>query len=104
MTSLCSKILSEKEDKFWFAGMIVIAANAGGAWSPLGDVTTTMLWIGGQVSALNIMKQLILPSMAVCLIPAVNSCGSLSGVKNSGRGKKRQALIKRKGMEKLFFL
>ena len=71
MTSLCSKILSEKEDKFWFAGMIIIAVNAGGAWSPLGDVTTTMLWIGGQVSALNIMKQLILPSMAACLIPAL---------------------------------
>ncbi|MEO8862501.1 MAG: sodium:proton antiporter NhaD [Ginsengibacter sp.] len=70
MTSLSSKILTEKEDKFWFAGMIVIAANAGGAWSPLGDVTTTMLWIGGQVSALSIMKQLILPSIAVCIIPA----------------------------------
>jgi Na+/H+ antiporter NhaD/arsenite permease-like protein len=69
MTSLCAKILDNKEDKLWFAGMIVIAANAGGAWSPLGDVTTTMLWIGGQVSALSIMKQLILPSTAVCLVP-----------------------------------
>ncbi len=48
MTSLCSKILTEKEGRPWFAGMIVIAANAGGAWSPLSDVTTTMLWIGGK--------------------------------------------------------
>lgn len=71
MTSLCSKILNEKEDRLWFAGIIVIAANAGGAWSPLGDVTTTMLWIGGQITALNIMKQLILPSIAVCIIPAL---------------------------------
>ena len=71
MTSLCSKILNEKEDRLWFAGMIVIAANAGGAWSPLGDVTTTMLWIGAQITALNIMKQLILPSIAVCIIPAL---------------------------------
>jgi len=71
MTSLCSKILNRKEDKLWFAGMIVIAANAGGAWSPLGDVTTTMLWIGGQITALNIMKQLILPSLAVCVLPAL---------------------------------
>lgn len=71
MTSLCAKILNEKEDRLWFAGMIVIAANAGGAWSPLGDVTTTMLWIGGQITALNIMKQLILPSIAVCIIPAL---------------------------------
>lgn len=70
MTSLCSKILSEKEDRLWFVGMIVIAANAGGAWSPLGDVTTTMLWIGGQITALNIIKQLILPSLFACIIPA----------------------------------
>ncbi len=69
MTSLCSKLLSDRQDKLWFAGMIIIAANAGGAWSPLGDVSTTMLWIGGQISALNIMKQLILPSIAVCAIP-----------------------------------
>ena len=71
MTSLCGKLLREKEDRLWFVGMIVIAANAGGAWSPLGDVTTTMLWIGGQITALNIMKQLILPSLAACIIPAV---------------------------------
>ncbi|MBC7651178.1 MAG: sodium:proton antiporter NhaD [Deinococcales bacterium] len=71
MTSLCSKILSEKEDRLWFAGMIVIAANAGGAWSPLGDVTTTMLWIGGQITALNIIKQLILPSFVACITPAL---------------------------------
>ncbi len=71
MTSLCSKILSEKEDRLWFAGMVIIAANAGGAWSPLGDVTTTMLWIGGQITAINIMKQLFLPSVVVCIIPAL---------------------------------
>jgi Na+/H+ antiporter NhaD/arsenite permease-like protein len=71
MISLCAKLLPEKEDRLWFAGMIVIAANAGGAWSPLGDVTTTMLWIGGQITALNIMKELILPSLAVCLVPAL---------------------------------
>lgn len=71
MTSLCAKLFSEKEDRLWFVGMIVIAANAGGAWSPLGDVTTTMLWIGGQITALNIMKELILPSLAACIIPAL---------------------------------
>lgn len=70
MTSLCAKILSQKEDRLWFAGIIVIAANAGGAWSPLGDVTTTILWIGGQITAINIMKQLIFPSIAACVIPA----------------------------------
>jgi len=70
MTSLCSKLLNKIEDKHWFAGMIIIAANAGGASSPLGDVTTTMLWIGGQITALNIVKQLIVPSIAACAIPA----------------------------------
>jgi Na+/H+ antiporter NhaD/arsenite permease-like protein len=69
MTSLTAKILSHKEDRLWFAGMIIIAANAGGAFSPLGDVTTTMLWIGGQISAINIILQLFIPSILVCLVP-----------------------------------
>ena len=70
MTSLYSKILSEKKERFWFAGMIVIAANAGGEWSSLGDVTT-MLWIGGQITAMSIVKQLILPILVACIISAL---------------------------------
>ncbi len=69
MASLCQKVFSDKEDRLWFAGMIVIAANAGGAWSPLGDVTTTMLWIGGQITAMNIILKTFLPSVAVCALP-----------------------------------
>lgn len=69
ITSLVAKLLEEKEDRLWFTGMVIIAANAGGAFSPLGDVTTTMLWIGGQVTAQNIMLQLFLPSLIVCLVP-----------------------------------
>lgn len=69
MVSLSGKLLAEKEDRLYFAGMIIIAANAGGAWSPLGDVTTTMLWIGKQITAMNIIRQLFLPSVAVCLLP-----------------------------------
>ncbi len=69
MTSMLTKLLANREARLWFAGMIVIAANAGGAWSPIGDVTTTMLWIGGQVTALNIIKTLILPSLVVCGLP-----------------------------------
>jgi len=69
MTSLAAKLLNNKEDRWWFTGMIVIAANAGGAWSPLGDVTTTMLWIGGQITALNIIIKTFLPSLAVATIP-----------------------------------
>lgn len=69
MTSLCSKIITDREHRLWFAGMIVIAANAGGVWSPLGDVTTTMLWIGGQITAINIIKMLFLPGLFVCIAP-----------------------------------
>ncbi len=69
MTSLCRKLLSRKEDRLWFAGIIVITANAGGAFSPLGDVTTTMLWIGGQISAMKVIAMLLVPSIFVALIP-----------------------------------
>ncbi|MBS1731287.1 MAG: sodium:proton antiporter NhaD [Bacteroidetes bacterium] len=71
MVSLCSKILKDKEDRLWFAGAIIIAANAGGCWSPLGDVTTTMLWIGGQVTAANIIMQLLLPSIGAFIFPVL---------------------------------
>ena len=69
MVSLVRKLMKEKEDRLMFAGAIIIAANAGGAWSPIGDVTTTMLWIGGQITALNIIVKLILPSIACLLVP-----------------------------------
>ncbi|MEI6851815.1 MAG: SLC13 family permease, partial [Bacteroidota bacterium] len=69
MVSLIRKLLAEKEDRWYFSGMIIIAANAGGAWSPMGDVTTTMLWIGGQISALNIIVKLFLPALICCLLP-----------------------------------
>ncbi|RYY66306.1 MAG: sodium:proton antiporter [Chitinophagaceae bacterium] len=69
MVSLARKLITEKEDRLYFAGAIVVAANAGGAWSPIGDVTTTMLWIGGQVTALNIIRSLFLPSLVCLLVP-----------------------------------
>lgn len=69
MTSMSAKLLENKNDRLWFTGMIIIAANAGGAFSPLGDVTTTMLWIGGQITAQNIIIRLFLPSIAVSIIP-----------------------------------
>ncbi|MBK7359876.1 MAG: sodium:proton antiporter NhaD [Saprospiraceae bacterium] len=69
MVSLIRKILSHQEDRFWFAGFIVIAANSGGAWSPIGDVTTTMLWIEHKVSTLQLIKFLIIPSILSIAIP-----------------------------------
>ncbi|BCO29144.1 Na(+)/H(+) antiporter NhaD [Rhodoferax lithotrophicus] len=69
MISLMRKLLAKREDRLFFAGIIVIAANAGGAWSPIGDVTTTMLWIGGQVTALAIIQSVLLPSLVCMLVP-----------------------------------
>lgn len=69
MTSLCRKLLSEKKDRLWFASMVIIAANAGGAWSPIGDVTTTMLWIGNQITAGNIIIRTFIPSLVVLMLP-----------------------------------
>jgi Na+/H+ antiporter NhaD/arsenite permease-like protein len=69
MISLVRKLLDSREDRLFFAGMIVIAANAGGAWSPIGDVTTTMLWIGGQITPLAIIQTLFLPSLVNLLAP-----------------------------------
>jgi Na+/H+ antiporter NhaD/arsenite permease-like protein len=63
------KLLDQREDRLFFAGAIVIAANAGGAWSPIGDVTTTMLWIGGQITAVEIMKGVFAASMVSLLVP-----------------------------------
>jgi Na+/H+ antiporter NhaD/arsenite permease-like protein len=79
MVSLMKKLLQEREDRLFFAGIIVISANAGGAWSPIGDVTTTMLWIGGQVTALGIMKSLFLPSVVAAVIPLVITAWLLRG-------------------------
>ncbi len=69
MISLMRKLLAKREDRLLFAGIIVIAANSGGAWSPIGDVTTTMLWIGGQITALAIIKSVILPSLVSMIVP-----------------------------------
>jgi Na+/H+ antiporter NhaD/arsenite permease-like protein len=71
MVSVIRKLIPQSELRFFFTGMIVIAANAGGAWSPIGDVTTTMLWIGGQISTLNIMRVLFIPSVTCIIVPLV---------------------------------
>jgi len=69
MVSLIRKLLDRGEDRLLFASVVVIAANAGGAWSPMGDVTTTMLWIGGQVTALGIIDALFAASLVNLLVP-----------------------------------
>lgn len=69
MTALSQKIFSDKKDRWIILGVVVIAANAGGAWSPIGDVTTTMLWIGKKISATGIIKAAIVPSLLCMAVP-----------------------------------
>jgi Na+/H+ antiporter NhaD/arsenite permease-like protein len=69
MISLMRKLLDNQSDRLFFAAMIVIAANAGGAWSAIGDVTTTMLWIGGQITPLAIIKGVFLASLINLVVP-----------------------------------
>lgn len=79
MISLIRKLVPNRDMRLFFAGMIVIAANAGGAWSPIGDVTTTMLWIGGQISSGNIMLTLFLPSVICMVVPLIYLQFTLKG-------------------------
>ncbi len=79
MVSLIRKLIPNKEMRLFFAGMIIVAANAGGAWSPIGDVTTTMLWIGGQISAAGIIKATIIPSIVCMLVPLIYLTFTLKG-------------------------
>ncbi len=69
MVSILRKLVIDKQDRMLFASSVIIAANAGGAWTPIGDVTTTMLWIGGRISSWNIIKQLLLPSLTCLIVP-----------------------------------
>ncbi|PWK26414.1 NhaD family Na+/H+ antiporter [Arcicella aurantiaca] len=71
MVSVLRKLIKEPETRKLFAGVVIIAANAGGAWSPIGDVTTTMLWIGGQITPTNIIKMLLIPSLISLIIPLI---------------------------------
>jgi len=79
MVSLMKKLLYRREDRLFFAGLIVIAANAGGAWTPIGDVTTTMLWIGGQITTVEIMKGLFIASLANLIIPLLVVAWGMNG-------------------------
>jgi len=76
---MLKKLISDKNDRLIFAAIVVIAANAGGAWTPMGDVTTTMLWIGGQITTLPIILKLFLPSLICLIIPLLGLSFQLNG-------------------------
>jgi Na+/H+ antiporter NhaD/arsenite permease-like protein len=79
MVTLLKKLIDDKNTRWFFAAIIVLAANAGGAWSPIGDVTTIMLWIGGQVTAGNIIMMVFLPSIISIIVPLFILSFSMKG-------------------------
>ena len=80
LITILQKVVHERETRLWFAGLIIIAANAGGAWSPIGDVTTTMLWIGNKVTTLKLISYVLLPSI-VCLVLPIGIASFLPAFK-----------------------
>lgn len=93
MVSLMKKLIRERETRMFFCGMIVVSANAGGAWTVIGDVTTTMLWIGDKISTVEVMRTLIVPSLFCMFIPLILASLWLKGeverpeIDNSGMDK-----------------
>ncbi|WP_298264568.1 sodium:proton antiporter NhaD [uncultured Lutibacter sp.] len=71
LITILQKIINDKNTRLWFASLIIIAANAGGAWSPIGDVTTTMLWIGKKVTSAKLIEYLIIPSILCVVVPVL---------------------------------
>ncbi len=102
MISLLRKLIEDKEDQKLFGAMMVIATNAGGAWTPIGDVTTTMLWIGGQISTLEIMKSLFLPSFVCLIVPLIFQSFFLKG-SYPQIPKEKQEFLKAEPKAKLVF-
>jgi len=80
MVALLKKLIADQKTRWFFVSMVVLAANSGGAWSPIGDVTTIMLWIGGQITALSIIAKVILPSIVSIVVPLAIVSLTLKGV------------------------
>lgn len=79
IVAVLNKLIKDDETRWYFASMVVIAANAGGAWSPIGDVTTIMLWIGGQITALKIIEEIFFPSLVAMILPLIILALKLKG-------------------------
>jgi Na+/H+ antiporter NhaD/arsenite permease-like protein len=104
MVSLLRKFIPAHKDRLMFAGLIVISANAGGAWSPIGDVTTTMLWIGNQITTANIIIKTILPSLVCFFIPALVISMRMKGSLDPMPGKKEKLFSTVNERRAVFFI
>src|SRR6188768_2300353 len=104
MVSLLRKLIPSHKDRLMFAGLVVISANAGGAWSPIGDVSTTMLWMGHQVTTTNIIVKTILPSMVCFVIPAFIMSMQMKGFIERDESKKEKLLSTSHERKAVFFI
>ena len=101
LISILQKIVKRREDRIWFAGLIIIAANAGGAWSPIGDVTTTMLWIGKKVTTPMLFAYLFVPSLLCMIVPTFIASflpafhGNIESDENEDKETKRIRIVQR---------
>lgn len=103
MVSLARKLIANRDDRLFFAGLIVVAANAGGAWSPLGDVTTTMLWIGGQITAGSIIVNLLVPSLVCLAAPLLILSPRLKGQITAPAKEQNNHIVSPPGEQKAVF-
>jgi len=104
MVSLLRKIIPSHKDRLMFAGLTVISANAGGAWSPIGDVTTTMLWIGNQITTANIIIKTIIPSLICFFVPALVISLQMKGNLERAEEKKDKLLSTPGERKKVFII
>ena len=92
LITILQKVVHARDTRLWFAGLIIVAANAGGAWSPIGDVTTTMLWIGNKVTTLKLISYVLVPSI-VCLILPVGIASFLPAFQGNIKSTEEDANI-----------
>lgn len=104
MITLLRKLISDKNTRWFFAAIIVIAANAGGAWSPIGDVTTIMLWIGGQITAANVILMVFIPSLVSMLVPLIILTFTMKGTITSPDGNGNTKIYTTPGEQLLFLI
>ena len=104
MVSLLRKLIPSHKDRLIFAGLVVIAANAGGAWSPIGDVTTTMLWIGHQITTTNIIIKTFLPALICFMVPALIISMQMKGFIEKDESKKEKLFSTGYERKTVFFI
>ena len=110
LITIIRKILNDQTDRMWFSGLIVIAANAGGAWTPIGDVTTTMLWMAGKVSTQKLALLLCIPSLFNILVPLIIASfmsvfkGDVSKIEEDAIEKKYSSVMLMIGLSLIIFV